>query len=159
MSHQWKFIPAYCRTGFLKVGQVVPLGAMTDTLRAMSSKGIGVQWGHNFSLILDILELHMKGKRKKRTRVFFYGSKWVILLRGAVAFLKGSISIKSLRNPAVKRLVDEQAEYEEENVEKVNEELRSHHFSSNGFLSRISVLPMQVSRNVNRFNSFKLLSR
>ena len=53
------------RTGFPKVGQVVPLGAITDTQGATSSKGVrGGLLGHNFNLTLDILELQMKSKKK-----------------------------------------------------------------------------------------------
>ena len=42
-----------------------PLGAMTDTKGATSSKGVrGGAWGHNFlKLTLDILKLQMKIKK------------------------------------------------------------------------------------------------
>ena len=64
------------KTGFPKVGQVAPLGAM-------SSKGVrGGPWGHNLNLTLDILELQMKWKKKDLG--VFYGSLWVILLKGAI---------------------------------------------------------------------------
>ena len=44
---------------------------MTDTQRAMSSKGAkGGPWGHNFKLTLDVLELQMKRKNKKVSLVF-----------------------------------------------------------------------------------------
>ena len=60
------------KTGFPKVGQVAPLGTMTDTQGATSSKEGGMcskgftggPCGHNLNLTLDIVQLQMK--RKKR---------------------------------------------------------------------------------------------
>ena len=51
------------------MGQVAPLGAMTDTQGAMSSKG--VRGGHNLNLALEILELQLKSKKEKGLGVFY----------------------------------------------------------------------------------------
>ena len=54
------------------MGQEAPLGSMTDTQGAMSSKeAIGGPRGHNLNLTLNILELQMKSKKKQVLGVFY----------------------------------------------------------------------------------------
>ena len=63
---------------------------------AMSSKGTtGGPWGHNLNLTLSLV---VDEEQKKKVLSVFYGSLWVIVLKGAIAF------ITSLRGATCKKV-------------------------------------------------------
>ena len=81
---------------FPKVGQVAPLGVMTNISGPQATKGPeGGPWGHNSKFTLDIPELPKKDKKNVKgvfSCIFCWGGQ------GFLIYLNGAIWIKVWEN-------------------------------------------------------------